>query len=408
MSTPPTDELGQPPRLTEDSRRSGRARRIAVVLLAAATLGSVGYVVGSRTVGAQAAKAARSAAAAPVAVGTARARSGDMSVYVSALGTVTALNSATVKTRVDGQLVEVPFREGQLVRKGELLAVVDPRPFAAQLMQAEGQLGRDQASLKAAEIDLERYKVLAPGQAIPQQQLDTQRSLVDQLRAAVKSDEGQVATARLNLVYSRIAAPFDGRIGLRLVDPGNVVQTTDANGIAVVTQVEPIAVVFAIPEDNLPQVAGRVRGGERLAVEAWDRSLSTKLATGEVHALDNVIDPTTATVRIKALFANRDLALFPNQFVNARLLVGTEHDATLVPVAAVQRGPQGPFVYVAKADGTVELRRVTIGPGNAVDVAMAAGVAPGEVVVVDGAEKVRPGTLIQSTNAGDATGKPRG
>jgi multidrug efflux system membrane fusion protein len=410
MNTPPTSGHEQVAKASPKggataASRATLGRRLGVYVLAALAFGATGYLAWSRAVNAQAAKAPSSAEAVPVAVATATARTGDIGVYVSALGTVTALNTVTVKTRVDGQLIEVPFKEGQLVRKEELLALVDPRPFEAQLMQAEGQLARDQASLKDAKLDLERFKVLAPREAIPKQQLDTQQSLVDQLQAAVKSDQGQIATVKINLVYARITSPIDGRVGLRLVDPGNVVQTTDTNGIVVITQVDPITVVFAIPEDNLPQVAARLRAGEHLAVEAWDRSLRTKLATGEVQALDNQIDPTTATVRIKALFGNTDLALFPNQFVNARLLVDTRRNATLVPTAAIQRGPQGPFVYVAKGGGTVELRKVTVGPSNAADVAIDAGVAPDEVVVVDGAEKLRPGALIKSTNAIGAAGK---
>ena len=253
----------------------------------------------------------------------AHARVGDMGVYLTGLGTVTALKTVTVRTQVDGQLVTVAFKEGQLVRATELLAQIDPRPFQVQLEQAEGQAAKDAATLKNARVDLQRYQVLVEQDAVPKQQLDTQVATVQQLEATLKSDQAQIDSARLNLTYARITSPLTGRIGLRLVDPGNIVHTTDQNGLAVITQRQPIAVVFTIPQDNLPDVQRQLNAGRRLAVDAYDRDLRTKLGSGTLSAVDSQIDPTTGTIKLKATFANEDEALFPNQFVNARLLVDT-------------------------------------------------------------------------------------
>jgi multidrug efflux system membrane fusion protein len=300
----------------------------------------------------------------------------------------------TVHTRVDGELVAVHFREGQTVARGDLLVEIDPRPFQVQLDQAEGQLARDEALLANAKVDVARYRGLSKTDAIPKQQLDTQEALVRQDEAAIVIDHGQIEAAKLNLVYSRVTSPVDGRIGLRLVDLGNIVHASDTGGLAVVTQLRPIDVIFTLPEDSLPDVLAKVRAGERLAVEALDREKSRQLARGTLLTLDNTIDPTTGTVRLKAEFPNEDEALFANQFVNARLELEVRHGVTLVPEAAVQRGTQGTFVWVMKDDDTVEMRPVTLGVTEGAVAAVDKGLNPGERVVVDGAEGLRPGARV--------------
>jgi multidrug efflux system membrane fusion protein len=290
------------------------------------------------------------------------------------------------------------FREGQTVHKGDLLAEIDPRPFEAQLTQAEGQLARDQATLANARLDLERFKTLVRNGYIAQQQLDTQASTVQQLEGAIKSDQGQIDSIKLQLVYCRILAPINGRVGLRLVDPGNMVHANDPGGLLVIAQVEPIAVVFSIPQDSLQPVLLRMRSAAPVPVDAYDREGRTKLASGVLFAVDNQIDVGTGTVKLKASFANTDGVLFPNQFVNARVLVDTLRDTVLVPAEAVQRGVQGPFVYVVRADKTVELRKLSLGPSEAGVVAVREGLAAGDVVVVDGADKVQDRSRVEPTS----------
>ena len=269
-------------------------------------------------------------------------------------------------------------------------------------------MAKDQAQLKDAKLDLERYKVLIKQDAIPKQQVDTQIATVNQAEGAVKSDQGQVDNAKLQLVYSRITAPISGRIGLRLVDQGNIVHATDANGLAVITQLQPIAVLFNIPEDNLPKVLDKIRSGQPLVVDLYSRDLKTKLATGTLLTLDNQIDPNTGTVRFKAVFSNEDNALFPNQFVNARLLVDTKQGAIIVPTAAIQRSPQATFVYVVKDDSTVEVRNVAVGPSEGDDVAVESGLSPGEVVVIEGADKLQQSTKVAVHIAGASNAKENG
>jgi len=332
----------------------------------------------------------------PIPVVASTAQVGEIPIYLSGLGTVVPMRTVIVRSRVDGELVRVNFTEGQYVKEGELLAQVDPRPFQVQLDQAEGQLIKDQALLANARIDLERYRTLFQQDSIAKQQVDTQAALVQQYEGTVRTDQAVVDNARLQLSYARITAPINGRLGLRQVDPGNIVHAADANGVVVITEVQPVTVVFTLPQDNLPAVMQRVKSNARLAVEAWDRGFRAKLASGELLTVDNVIDITTGTVKLKAKFANADLALFPNQFVNARMLLDTRKGAITIPSAAVQRGSQGSFVYVVKDDDTVSVRPVKLGPSDGERVAAESGLAAGERVVVDGMDRLREGARVQA------------
>jgi multidrug efflux system membrane fusion protein len=332
--------------------------------------------------------------AASIPVVAAHARVGDVGVYLTGLGTVTALKTVTVRTLVDGQLVTVAFSEGQLVRAHQLLAQIDPRPFQVQLEQAEGQAAKDAATLKNARVDLQRYQVLVGQDAVPQQQLDTQVATVQQLEATLKSDQAQIDSAQLNLTYARITSPLTGRIGLRLVDPGNIVHPGDQNGLVVITQRQPIAVVFTIPEDRLPDVQRQLGAGRRLTVDVYDRDLTTHLASGTLSAVDSQIDTTTGTIKLKATVANAHEELFPNQFVNARLTVDTIKGAILVPAAAIQRGPQKPFVYVVTAANIVQSRDVAVSMTEDDETVVTSGLSAGEVVVTDGVERLQPGATV--------------
>jgi multidrug efflux system membrane fusion protein len=333
-----------------------------------------------------------------VPVVTSPARLGDMDIFLNGLGTVTALYTVTLHTRVDGELIHVGFTEGQMVKKGALLAEIDPRPFKVQLTQGQGTLMKDEAALKIAQLDMDRYNRLLASKSVTQQQVDAQIALVKQAEGAIKTDQGLIDNTQLQLEYCRITAPISGRIGLRMVDPGNIIHASDLTGLAVITQLQPITVIFTIPQDHIARVQKRVNTGEPVKVEAYDRDFQTHLATGTLMALDNQVDATTGTVRLRAEFANRDNLLFPNQFVNCRLLIGSQRDVVIVPTAAVQHGPDSTFVYVVDggpdADLTVSLRKVTLGPTEGDQVVIASGLAAGDAVVVDGIDKLQPGTKV--------------
>lgn len=324
-------------------------------------------------------------------VSVAETRIADIRVWLNALGTVTPRNLVTVRTKVDGTLLKVNFREGQMVATGEALAQIDPRPFQIQLDQARGQLTRDIALLDNARLDLARYQELLGKDAIPRQQVDTQEALVRQYQGTVESDRSQVDNAKLQLEYTHVTAPTSGRIGLRQVDPGNQVHASDANGLASIAQLQPTTVVFAVPEANLPRITRRIAEHEAIAVEAWDREQKTHLADGRLLTTDNQIDPATGTIKIKAEFANRDHALFPNQFVNVRLLLDTLPQVVAIPTAAIQRGDKGSFVYRVDASGTVAMLAVTPGAVDGDWVAVTGAIKAGDKVVVDGADKLRDG-----------------
>lgn len=327
-------------------------------------------------------------------VGTAKVRQREVNFYLNGLGTITAFQTVTVRSRVEGELVKVAMQEGQYVKEGDVLAEIDPRVWEAQRDQAEAQLARDQAALQSAQLTLNRYKELLQSKFATAQQVDEQVSLVQQAEAAIKADNAMIANAKLQLSYCQITAPLTGRLGLRLMDAGNIVRANDPTGIAVITQLQPIALIFTIPQDDIIRVQRRMKEVEQLTVEAFDRDFRERLAEGKLVALDNQVDSTTGTVKLKAVFDNQEETLFPNQFVNARLLVETEPNATVTPTASVQRGPNGPFVYVLQEDETVAVREITIGPTEGTDTVIRAGLEPDEIVVTDGLDKLQPGAKI--------------
>jgi multidrug efflux system membrane fusion protein len=342
----------------------------------------------------------------PVPVVAQPVRRGDIEIHLDGIGTVIPRNTVTVRSRVDGQLMRVLFREGQTVRAGDALAEIDTRPFEVQLLQAQGALARDQALLDNARVDLERYHTLYEQDSGSRQQWDTQKALVEQYQGAIKSDQAQIESAKLQLTYCHIKAPISGRTGLRLVDAGNIVHASDSTGLVVITQLHPVTVVFTLPEDRLPAVRRRLAAGGTISVDAYDRGRQNRLASRVLLTVDNQIDDTTGTIRLKAEFPNEDDSLFPNQFVNADLLVDTLHDVLVLPVAAIQRGVQGTFVYVVGPEQKVAVRPVTLGAAQGDTVSVETGVEAGEQVVVDGADKLRDGASVELGTRAAKAGVP--
>ena len=371
-------------------RSGGKSGRLTCVFLAAAlSIGTVSCGSSEKTTSAR----ANVAAAVPVSVSTAERR--DMPYYLTGLGSVNAFYTDSIKSRVDGELMQVNFKEGQYVNKGELLAIIDPRPYQVALEQAQAMLFKDQATLRDAKLNYERYKgLLQNSGSMSQQQVDTQAATVDQLEGTVRTDQAAIDNAKLNLTYCHITSPISGRVGLRLVDPGNIVHASDTNPLLVITQLQPIAVIFTLPEDQLPAVAQHMSKGQ-LEVDAFSRDDQTKLATGKLLTIDNQIDPTTGTGKLKAIFENKENSLWPNQFVNARLLLEIRRNSTVIPAAAVQRGPQGTYVFVVKPDKTVDIHQVTIAFTQENLTNIASGIAPNDIVVTDGQDKLQEGSHIE-------------
>ena len=397
---PPDADASSPARTRARSRRRAAAAIVLVIALAAllwwrpwAGSGPNGAGPGAtsqRTGGGRRGAMANM----PQPVHVAAATTGEMPIVLTALGTVTPLATVTVKTQLSGTLQSIAFREGQLVKAGDVLAQIDPRPYQISLENAEGALAKDSALLQTARLDLKRYQALLAQDSIARQQVDTQASLVKQYEGQVQSDRATIDTYKLDLVYARITAPVAGRVGLRQVDPGNYVTPSDANGIVVITQLQPISVVFTTSEDNLPAIMTRLRGGAKLSTTAYDRNNTVALETGYLDTVDNQIDTATGTIKLRALFPNAGQMLFPNQFVNARLLIDTLHDALIVPSSAVLNGANGPFVYVVKADNTVTVRPVKVGLIDAERTSIASGLAVGERVVIDGSDRLKEGAKI--------------
>ncbi|HEY1431981.1 MAG TPA: MdtA/MuxA family multidrug efflux RND transporter periplasmic adaptor subunit, partial [Stellaceae bacterium] len=387
------------------SRRSRLRWLLWVVLVLAIVGAAVWYYPRPES---QPKTAGRGQVGGPVPVAVAAVEKGEMPVTLTGLGTVTPLATVTIKTQINGYLTEVAFQEGQMVKKGDFLAQIDPRPYQVALEQAQGQLAKDQALLKNAQLDLQRYNTLVAQNSIATQTRDTQISLVGQDQAAIKTDQAQVDAQKLNLVYAHIVSPVTGRVGLRQVDAGNYVQTSDPNGIVVVTQLQPISVIFTLPEDSLPAVMKQVRAGSALPVTAYDRTGATALGKGHLETVDNQIDTTTGTVKLRAIFDNEQETLFPNQFVNVQLLVDTLRDTNIVPTAAIQHGAPGAFVYVVKPDQTAAVQKVKVGPGDGQRIAVLDGLQPGESVVVDGSDRLREGAKVTLAGTGNSPEAPPG
>ena len=399
----PEFETPPPPR-----RTSSKAVIWVIVIFALIVLGALGLRTLSKSHGEQAQAQGRGGggrrgggadANRPVPVSAAPAQQRDVPVYFEGLGNVQAYYTVTIHSRVDGQLMKVNFREGQQVQKGAELALIDPRPYEVQLSQAEATKYKDQANLENAQRDLQRYADLYKQGVIAQQQYNTQQSVVAQQEGLVRADDAQINNAKLNLTYCHIKSPIDGRVGLRLVDPGNMVHASDQNGLLVITELQPIAVLFTLPEDNLRDVLQHMRSG-RLEVQAWNRDDTQQIADGRLETIDNQIDPNTGTFRLKAVFDNRDNALYPNQFVNARLQVYVRKNAITLPAVAVQRGSQGTYVYVIKQDKTVESRNIKIALSEGTVAVIDSGVKPGELVITDGQERLQPGNKVEVERTG--------
>ena len=402
---PKHTSVNSPP--TEPPRQKPRSRAWVWLVVAAVLAAGAWYFSRDTIHAAPSGKGATGSAkkgSGAVPIVAAKARKGDIGVYITGLGSVTPVYTVTIKSRVDGQLMDVHYNEGNQVNKGDLLIEIDPRPYQVQLEVAEGQMVRDQANLDNARVDLQRYEKLLAENAIPEQQLATQKAQVAQDEGIVKSDQGQIDTAKLNLVYCKITAPITGRVGLRLVDPGNIVHATDTNGLLVITQTDPISVIFTVAEDDLSVVLRRLAAGEHLRAEAWDRDNQVKIGSGTLATVDNQIDPTTGSLRLRANFENKSNLLFPNQFVNVRLLVQQKSGVTLVPTAVLQRNTNSTYVYLVKPDKTVTVRQVSVGTTEGNDTEISSGINPGDILVMTGVDKLDEGSKVTVEMANDQGG----
>ncbi len=410
--TPPPPVSRTTPQPARDSSAPRRGRHWLLWIVLVVIAGAVGYAIFVRPFQ-QSAEGGRGGRGArdnrPMPVTAVPARISDLEVKTAALGTVTPVNTVTVRSRVDGELQKIFFKEGTHVKAGAPLAEIDPRPFEVQKLQSEAQLSKDKALLDNSRVDLDRFKALLEQDSVAKQQVDTQAAQVAQNEAAIKQDEAQIASSALQLTYAHVTAPISGRIGLRFVDQGNIVHASDTNGIAVIIQLQPMTVLFSIPQDDVPQVMKHFATGEPMTVQAFNRDGQTLLATGKLVTVDNQIDPTTGTVKLRAEFPNTDEMLFPNQFVNIQLFVEQLKGVTVVPTAAVQRGLNGLFVYAVSADNTVSVHPVETGPSDKGVIVITKGVNPGDVVVVDGVDKLREGSqveLIASSDGKSAAAAP--
>lgn len=376
------------------------------LLVVVAVIASIVWIIWSSKNNSQQASGGRKGmTGAAMTVNVAKAYRGDINIYLHGLGTVTPLATVTVHPRVTGQVMSINFREGQEVKAGDVLAVLDQRPFQVAVAQSQGQLSRDKALLDSARIDLDRYNTLFSQDSIAKQQVDTQASLVKQYEAAVQSDQAALDSAKLQLTYSRVTAPVSGRVGLRQIDLGNVANPTDTNGIVVITQLKPITVLFSLPEDNLPSVLAQLGNGNKLVVDAFDRGQTVLLDSGTLLTVDNQIDPTTGSIKYKAQFDNKAEKLFPQQFVNARMLLSVKHGVTLIPSAAIQTGAAavGSYVYLVKPDSTVTVRKIKVGAVEGDNTEVLEGLAVGDQVVTDGVDKLREGSAVKLPSAAPST-----
>jgi len=398
----PIKTLKEAPSIGPSQAAKPRSRRRFVLTSILVLLILVGVVWWNRQ-GSAPQQAGGGRNAAPMSIVPEVVGKGDIGINLNALGTVTSLATVTIRTQISGYLMKVVFKEGDEVKKGDLLAEIDSRPYEATLAQAKGQLARDEAMLKGAQVDLTRYQGLAAQNAVPHQTLDTQIALVAQNQGTVEADRAAVKSAEVNLQYCKIVSPLDGRVGLRLVDQGNYVTPGDANGLVVITQLQPISVLFTVPEDNLQAIAKRIQAGAVLPAAAYDRSGATKITDGTLQTFDSQIDQTTGTIKLRAQFSNDNRALYPNQFVNIRLLLDTHKDVTTMPTAGVQRGVPGTFVYLINADSTVSVRPVKLGVTDGERVEVVSGLTPGDRIVIDGADKLRDGAKINVRSETDPT-----